>query len=126
MLSTEAQQLAVAVRAIPDTENDYPPTIKQLQKLAIQMERALIEKKHRKAVLQALTGLPIDSMKQLGGRQISVLIDVSTEEAHHDHLFREIEIALEDAPVGQPWQLLTAVWEGAYLPVVREADCLAC
>ncbi len=126
MLSTEAQQLAVAVRAIPDMENDYPPTIKQLQKLAIQMERALIDKKHRKAVLQALTGLPIDSMKQLGGRQISVLIDVSTEEAHHDHQFREIEVAREDAPVGQPWELVSAAWEGAFLPAVREADCLAC
>ncbi len=121
-LSEQAEQLIIAARAVPDLDRDYPPTVKQLQKLAIQMGRALIDKKHRKEVLQAIRGLPIESMKQLGGRQISVLIDLSTEEARHDSLYKEIEIALEDAPMGHAWTFFSSVWESANLSPVPATD----
>ncbi len=121
-VSEELRQfiLACRTRALQDEEFGYR-TNAQATRLVIQIEAALKNKKNRKAVLQAITGLPISSQNELTFWYHSVLIE-ETLEGRSDALLREIEMAVEGAVDCEAWSLYAAVRPVPCVPDMQQAD----
>jgi hypothetical protein len=101
-------------RALHDEEFGVR-TGKQAQKRAIQIGEGLRNPRNRRAVLQAITGLPISSQKELTFWYHSVLIE-ETIDGHPDTLLREIEKAVEDTAGCSPWDLYVAIGPACNMP----------
>ena len=115
----EAFVVSVRRRALADQEFSAP-TQKQVVRLIIQIENALVHKKHRVRVLAAITGLPIKSQTELTFHYHSVLID-ETLEGRADELIGQIEGLVAEYPIALAHTLLP--WDApTRLPVLQESD----
>ena len=99
---------AVYVLAMADT-SFHAASIPSLQMLNIQIQAPLKNKKLRKAVLSAITGLKLASTKQLTQVHVSALIE-ETLEHKSDHIIESIEEDVRQGfakdPLGfKPWDL---------------------
>jgi hypothetical protein len=115
----EAFVISVRRRALADQEFSAP-TKPQVIRLIIQIENALVHKKHRVRVLAAITGLPIKSQTELTFHYHSVLID-ETKEGKADDILGRIERFVEEYPIEQAHRLLP--WDApTRVPILQEAD----
>ena len=121
-ISSVLEQFVISVRrnAQKDTEIAYRSD-GQKTRLIIQIEKALVNPKNRRRVLQALTGLPIGSQNELSWWYHHVLID-ETIGGKSDRLLREIEALVEAQTDGQPWGIFPWPWPGAAVPAMQSAD----
>lgn len=117
----EAFVTAVRLRSRIQEDDYRGATLKQIVKLVIQIDRALVNKKNRKRVLQAITGLPIKSQKELAGCIQSVLID-ETLDGKSDSVLRGIEADLENASGIQAIDLYPWYRPGSAVPDMSGSD----
>jgi hypothetical protein len=111
--------ISVRRRALADQEFSAP-THKQVIRLIIQMENALVHRKNRVRVLAAITGLPLRSQNDLTFHYHSVLID-ETVDGRADGILGRIESAVTEYPVEQAYRLLP--WDApTNVSVLQETD----
>jgi len=117
----EVEAFVVSVRRRAMTDEEFgAPTKKQVIRLIIQMENALVDKKNRVRVLAAITGLPLKSQNELTFHYHTVLID-ETMEGRSDGIIGEIEKYITEYPIAQAPYLLP--WDApTHVPVLQEAD----
>lgn len=119
--SSDVEQFVTSIRlrALEDCSFGYR-TNAQAQKLAIQIQQTLRNPENRKAVLQALTGLPIGTQNELTFWYHHVLIDELQEEADAD-LLRAIEDIVEATAGSEPWALFPWYWPLPAMPDLQLA-----
>jgi len=89
---TEMLTFVRLVRSRAMEDNLYlAPTDKQHAKLVISLNKILVDKNNRKAVLMAITGIQIASQKQLTRHYMSVLIDEMEKNDCISNIIKEIE-----------------------------------
>ena len=117
----EVEAFVVSVRRRAMSDQDFSSaTQKQVIRLIIQIENALVHKKHRVRVLAAITGLPIKSQNELTFWYHSVLID-ETKEGKANDIIGRIEGFVAEYPIAQAHGLLP--WDSpTNVPVLQEAD----
>ena len=121
LLDKEVEAFVVSVRRRAMSDQDYSgPTKPQVIRLIIQIENALVHKKHRVRVLAAITGLPIKSQNALTFHYHSVLID-ETKEGKANDIIGRIEGLVAEYPIALAHTLLP--WDSpARVSVLQETD----
>jgi hypothetical protein len=115
----EAFIVSVRRRALTDQEFYYRTEAQRIR-LIIQIENALVHKKHRVRVLAAITGLPIKSQNELTSWYHSILID-ETKEGAADDIIGRIEGFVSDYPISKAHDLLP--WDAPLnVSVLQETD----
>lgn len=115
----EAFVISCRRRALADQEF-LRPTQKQVVKLIIQIDNALVHKKNRVRVLAAITGLNIKHQPELTLFYHSVLID-ETLDGRANGIIGKIEDLVTQYPVEQAYRLLP--WDApTHVSVLSEAD----
>ena len=115
----EAFVISCRRRALAD-QNFLVAPPKQIVKLIIQLEGALVHKKNRVRVLAAITGINIKSQSELTLYYHSVLID-ETLDGRADGIIGKIEDFVTQYLIEQAYRLLP--WDApTHVSVLSEAD----
>lgn len=119
----EVEDFVVACRIRAQArEADYSgPTPRQKQALAGFLHTVLVNKDNRHRVLQAITGLPIASQKQLTFGWHSVLLDEILDGGSNE-ILSIIEGIVEDPTLLRAWEVFPWHRPEASMPVVWATD----